>query len=247
MGWRTSTFLHPWPVVGMTTGTRCVNGCHTRPDTDGNRHPVLTEDPSLLCRACEDRLLGWLDKIGEHYLLLPDFLTPGSVETNPESKTTKAADPPVPVRLEVLDLLDTRHGRRWLGTQAAQDRRGVLGTLESWARMVREERNLATPDDAATVIGEAAFLRRHLLWIAEQPWVDELYDDIRTLHRQLADAVGDYRPRPVGRCGVATEDGECGGALMPSRWSVGVYCGRCGASWTETDLERLGLVIGGRR
>ncbi len=226
--------------------TACLNGCHTRPDTDGNRHPVQTEDPSLVCRACEDRLLDWLDDIPTTYLLLPAFIEPGSVDGNPESKTTKAANPPVPVRLEVLDLLDERHGRRWQGTAAADDRRGVLGTLESWARMVREERKVATPVDAATVAGEAACLRRHLLWICEQPWVTELYTDIKTLHRDLADAVGDYRPRPVGRCENITEDGDCGGPLLPSKWATGVHCVRCGAQWTESDLERLGLIIGGK-
>jgi hypothetical protein len=227
---------------------RCANGCHTRPDTDGNRRPVLAEPPSQLCRACEDRLLSWLEKIPENYLLLPAFLEPGSVDGNPESKSTKAANPPLPVRVEVLDLLDTRRGRRWLGTEAAEDRRGVLGTLESWARMVREEHpgGLATPVDAATVAGEAAFLRRHLLWCAEQPWVDELYAEVKALHRDLADAVGDYRPRPVGRCETVTEDGDCGGTLLPSRWGMGVHCPRCGAQWTQDDLQRLGMVIGGK-
>lgn len=225
--------------------TACILGCRTRPDPDGNRHPVQTEDPSQVCRRCEDRMLGWLEKIPEHYALLPAFLEPGSVDANPESKTTKAANPPVPVRLEVLDLLDTRHGRRWQGTQPADDRRGVLGTLESWARLVREEKNITT-SQGCTVAYEAATLRRHLLWVCEQPWVTELYEDLKLLHRQLSDAVGDYRPKPVGVCQVVTEDGECQGALMPSRYAVGVHCGRCGASWSETDLERLGLVIGGR-
>lgn len=222
----------------MTTATRCVNGCQTRPDDDGNRHPVLTEPPSLLCRGCEDRLLGWLDTIPQHYALLPAFIEPGSVDTNPESKTTKNPNPPVPVRLEVLDLLDTRLGRRWSGTEAADDRRGTLGVLWGWARAVREEHpnGLAVPRDACTVAGEAAFLRRHLLWCAEQPWVDELCDEIRNLHRDLADAVGDYRPRPVGYCDAPTEDGECKGPLLPSRFGGGVHCARCG---DVTPIERL--------
>jgi hypothetical protein len=224
--------------------TACANGCRTRPDPDGNRHPVTTEDPSLLCRHCEDRLLGWLEKIPEHYALLPEFIEHGSVERNPESKATKASVAPAPMRLDVIDLLDTRLGRKWSGTQPADDRRGVLGTLETWARLVREEKNI-TASQACTVAYEAATLRRHLLWVAEQDWVGELYDDIGRVHRDLADAVGDYRPRPVGVCQAVTEDGDCGGPLMPSRWSVGVACPRCGASWSEADLERLGLVIGG--
>lgn len=220
---------------------RCANGCHSRPDADGNRHPVPTEPPSLLCRGCEDRLLSWLEKIPEHYALLPEFIEHGSVERNPESKSTKASVAAAPMRLDVIDLLDTRRGRKWHGTEVADGRRGVLGTLESWARLVREEKNI-TDAQTCTVAYEAATLRRHMLWIAEQPWVDELHADIKALHRDLSDAVGDYRPRPVGRCDSPTEDGSCGGPLMPSRFG-GVHCARCGEITPVDRLRFLGARL----
>jgi hypothetical protein len=218
----------------------CLTGCRTAPDDDGNRHPVRTEHPSLLCHRCEDRLQTWLERIPEAYADLPMFVQPGSVDANPESQATKRAHPPVPLRLEVVDLLDQRLGRRWLGTQPAEDRHGAVGVLETWARLVREERNI-DPAGPATVVGEAAFLLRHRLWIVEQPWVDEFYDDIKTLHRAISDAVGDYRPRPVGRCHVPDGQSDCGGPLMPSPWG-GVRCGRCGSTWDAGHLRQLGLA-----
>src|SRR5262245_56874902 len=116
----------------------CVSGCRTAPDSDGNRYPVRTDPPSLVCRRCEDRLQAWLERIPDAYAHLPLFIQPGSVDANPESQATKRAHPPVPLRLEVLDLLDTRLGRIWLGTHPDETRRGALGILESWGRLIRE-------------------------------------------------------------------------------------------------------------
>jgi len=226
--------------------TACANGCHGRPDDDGNRHPIQADDRSQVCRRCEDRMLDWLEKIPQHYALLPEFIEHGSVDRNPESKSTKASVAQAPMRLDVIDLLDERRGRKWAGTAPADAKRGTLGVLADPAQRVREAKNITHPA-RTTVASEAATLRRHLLWVAEQDWGIDVYADLQTLHRQLADAVGDYRPRPVGICQAVTEDGDCGGPLMPSRYHVGVQCPRCGAQWSETDLQRLGLVIGGER
>jgi len=221
----------------------CANRC-TRPTDSGDRIRVQTEPPSQLCNRCEDNLRQWLRDIPDRYALLPLFVEHGTTEPDPDKRSAKRTDAPAPMRLEVVDLLDERYGRRWLGTEAADDRRGVLGTLESWARMVREERNLPRPEGHATVTGEAALLSRHLLWIVEQPWVDEFYDDIKAVNRNLRDAVGDHRVRPVGRCPVTSDEGTCGGALMPTKVG-GVRCvSGCGTQWGYDDLRRLGLVIG---
>lgn len=228
----------------MTVPTRvtyCVNGCTHRSDGDTIR--VQTDPPSLICRRCEDNLTDWLDRIPDTYALLPIFISHGTAERNPDTKMTKAAEAPAPMRLDVVDLLDERRGRRWLGTYPTEDRRGTLGTLESWARLVREERHIDTPASPPTVLTEARCLVRHLLWICEQQWVDELYADIKTLNRALRDTIGDYRPRPVGRCQVDQGEGDCGGPLMPATFG-GVRCARCGATWDIDALRRLGMVIG---
>jgi hypothetical protein len=104
----------------------CANGCTRRHGDEWQR--VTTEPPSQLCDRCEKRLHDWLRTLPDKYALLPGFLEHGATEKNPESKATKSANAPAPMRLDIIDLLDTRRGRRWNGTEPAHDRRGVVGT-----------------------------------------------------------------------------------------------------------------------
>jgi len=214
----------------------CVTGCTTK----GNR--VTTETKSNLCTHCEDRLHIWLRTIPDHYALLPTFLEHGTTDRNPESKTSKAPDPPAPMRLDIIDLLDTRLGRIWNGTAPAHDRRGVIGTLRAHAERVIDERHLTTPTPE-TVYAACALLDRHRLWIAEQDWIAELYTETKQLNRTLADAVGEYRRPPVGHCHIDTDDngGRCNGNLHANTYG-GVRCARCHATWDATHLRQLGLA-----
>src|SRR5690606_10839463 len=113
---------------------------------------------------------------------------PGSVPAAPGSKKGKGGKvPPAPVRVDVLDLVDDRYGVR---SDGSMDRRGTLGVLESWARLVREERRMAQPSTPATVVNECAFLHRQVDWSCEQPWVNEFYREIRSLARDLSTVIG---------------------------------------------------------
>jgi hypothetical protein len=88
------------------------------------------------------------------------------------------------------------------------------------------------------------FLIRHLDWITEQPWVDDITREIRAVHRDLSAAVGIHPPTPVGRCTAVGTDGDpCGGPLWPDRIG-GVVCGSCGDRWSSMALARLGARIG---
>lgn len=226
--------------------TACVLGCH-RTSPDGRQTPVRTVDPSLVCADCADRMGGWLSEIPVTYALLPAVVEPGTVDADPDARAPTMAQAPAPARLEVLDLLDDRRG--WQAGHPSDNRRGVLGVLEGWAGLVRDERGLDDPDGPGSVHGEARLLARHLPWCCEQPWVSDLHDDLRRLHRDLADAVGEYRPRPVGSCPrqLVGRDGAtvtCGGPLLQSRWNTGVFCGACRDTWGHDELRRLGLVLG---
>jgi hypothetical protein len=255
----------------------CLNGCHV--GTGPARAAVACEPGKLLCsgkRSCTERLGSWLQSIVSNYALLPTVVEHGTVAGNPESAHTKRPDPPAPMRLDVVDLLDTR------------DQRGVLGVLHSWARIVREDRRLHEPCATcthqpgthwttpkkphctaigctcpryllpqATVAGEAAFLASHLAWITGQDWGCELYAELRPLARQLSDAVGEFRPRPVGRCmalvpvavgninDAATIDVLCDGPLMMDQSGYGVACSRCSNRIEANEgLRQLGLKVG---
>lgn len=226
----------------MSELTYCANGCMTR---HGNEeHRTQTEAPSQLCTRCEGRLSDWLTKIPDNYALLPTFLEHGVAERNPDSKTTKSANPgQAPMRLDIIDLLDTRLGRRWNGTEPAHDRRGVIGTLRVHVERLTEERPLTASWTDTSVSAACNLLNRHRLWIAEQDWVSDLYEDLRNINRTLSDAVGDYRRPPIGRCHLAIEDGEniCGGALFANEYG-GVRCSKCGNAWDASHLRQLGLA-----
>lgn len=204
-----------------------------------HHHP---EPPARLCRRCEANLETWLKEIPNHYALLPRFIEHGTTDANPDSKATKAAEAPAPMRLEIIDLLDTRLGRKWHATEATDDRRGAVGDLLAIAANIHDGRNLTGP--LPTTVSQACdYIRRHMLWLTEQEWIGGTYDEIRKLHRALSDAVGIYRPRPVGRCHVVPDDTDqpCGGPLMSNLYG-GVHCARCSATWDATHLRQLGLA-----
>jgi hypothetical protein len=217
----------------------CANGC-TR-NHEGTRIPVTTQPPSLLCVRCEDNLRAWLKEIPERYALLPTFIDHGTTPKDPDHVVTRQTEAPAPMRLEIVDLLDTRRGRKWSGIAPALDRRGTLGTLHAHAQRIRDEKALASQPHP-TVTTETQLIQRWLLWLTEQDWVTEPYRELRMLHRQLGDAIGEHRPRPVGTCVVDYGEGECGGPLLPSRLG-GVHCPRCDATWDIDELRRLGLIL----
>jgi len=124
----------------------------------------------------------------------------------------------------------------------------VLGVLQDLADRVREERQLRRPDvhviarvpagargpfvaDAAGVIGvdhvhpqqatvrtERQLLTRNLDWIASQPWVAAMREELRDLRTQLQRLNRNEDDRPLtGWCYKAIDDQgtECGGQLWP--------------------------------
>lgn len=226
--------------MSTTTIRYCLNRCTTR--SGEQRIPTQVDGRAVLCRSCEDNLEKWLREIPDHYALLPTFALPGSAEKNPDSGTTKAAFVNPPVRLEVIDLLDSRVGRIWNGTAPAHDRRGVIGTLVALVEQIVDGRHL-TPPATVTVTSACALLQRHRLWLCEQDWAGDAYAELKQLHRDVSNAVGIFRRPPVGRCHVVIDDAEkpCGGPLHPNDYG-GVRCSRCGEIWNADALRLLGMA-----
>lgn len=206
-----------------------------------HREPKTATTGTYLCPGHYRWMLAGLRDIVDSYALLPYFFAPGTAVDDGRQVKGKRIDPPAPVRLDVVALLDPRTMARYPG-----DIVPVLAMLESWARMVREERDLDKPKAKATVSSEACLLLTHLDWIAEQAWVDELAKEMRDIKSALHAAIGDHAPRPVGTCPVIHPDnGECRGKLYQDRYGgMSVTCTKCGETWGETELRRLGLVIG---
>lgn len=108
----------------------------------------------------------------------------------------------------------------------------------------------------ATLTGERELLSRHLRWVAEQPWVDEFYDELHALLAALRRANNSQRV-PAGTCGTLLSDGSsCTGqvwhVLIRSDGKIvhedgsrpapedepGFRCGACHRVWTGTQAVR---------
>lgn len=204
-----------------------------------HREPKQATEAALVCPGHHRWLADSIDDIVCTYALLDDFYEPGTAVDDGHQVKGKRVDPPAPVRLDVVALLDRRTVARYPG-----DIVPVLAILQSWAKLVREERDLEPCRRQATVTSEAGTLLGHLDWIIAQPWVDDLAKEIREVKSALHSAIGDHAPRPVGTCPVVHPDhGECGGKLFQDRYGrMAVSCRRCGAAWDENDLRRLGLM-----
>jgi len=207
-----------------------------------HHQPKGSLDGLLVCPGHMRWLTDVLDDIVEVTCLLPMFREPGSSVDDGRQVKSKRVDPPAPVRLDVVGLADRRTIHRYDG-----DLYPVLAVVESWARLVREERDITRPTTPATILSETSLLGAHLDWIAAQPFVDELAAELRQVKSALHAAIGDHAPRSVGKCPVIHPDADepCGGRLYQDRYGrLSVTCRKCGEVWGELELRRLGLVIG---
>ncbi len=204
-----------------------------------HRDPKAAANGTLVCPGHTRWLTESIDDIVITYALLPHFYEPGTAVDDGQQVRGKRVDPPAPVRLDVVALLDKRTIARHPG-----DIVPALAILEGWARLIREQRQLQPCQRQATVTSEASTLLSHIDWIICQPWVDDLAREIREVKSALHSAIGDHAPRPVGTCPVIHPDtGECAGKLYQDRYGgMSVTCQRCGEAWGETELRRLGLM-----
>ena len=204
-----------------------------------HRDPKTAADGTLVCPGHTRWLRESIDDVVITYALLPHFYEPGTAIDDGQQVKGKRVDPPAPVRLDVVALLDKRTVARHPG-----DIVPVLAILEAWARLIREERQLQPCRRQATVTSEAGTILAHIDWIICQPWVDDLAREIREVKSALHSAIGDHAPRPVGTCPVIHPDtGECAGKLYQDRYGgMSVTCRKCGETWGETELRRLGLM-----
>ena len=203
-----------------------------------HRDPKTAAQGTLVCAGHARWLLDTLHDIITTTALLPYFLQPGTAVDDGHQVKGKRVDPPAPVRLDVIALLDRRTLARHPG-----DLIPVLAILEAWATLTRDERQIRHPR-TTTVTTEAGTLIAHLDWASTQPWIPDMAAELRDVKSALHSAIGDHAPRPVGTCPVIHPDtGECNGKLYQDRYGgMSVTCRKCGETWGETELRRLGLM-----
>jgi hypothetical protein len=206
-------------------------------------HPA--DEGLMVCWKHLERLAVMLREVEDQAVMLD---ARPSMMVRTDSGKGSLASERAPARLDVLVHRDHRRGTGKSETDddahAAGDTLPILDVLHSWARVVREERDLASPE-RVTVSGERDLLTRHLEWVCAQPWVDEAYSDIRTLAGQLKSSNGTnaIRPKAVGVCPTLLEDGECGGRLWPNDERGEVTCDNCGRIFGSDELRHLGEML----
>lgn len=270
---RLSADLSARPAFTATPPQTCLNGCQA--GTGPERSPVLCQPGHYLCsegkHSCTAKLDRWLRDIPDLFGLLLWVKDRGTVPGNPENAQTKQPDAPAPMRLEVVDLLDVRPGFGALAilhgwAEAIRDERKLPRRCDCLhARPTHGQGRgadkghctaagcgcTAFHETQPTVSGECGLLIGHLAWCAQQEWAGDFHREIKDLARVLADTVGDYRVRPIGKCAAwidrpgAPLQVLCGGALVMDRDKQGVVCLGCGKDYTADDgLRELGLIVG---
>lgn len=217
----------------------------------------------LLCIAHFDRLADMLREVEEEAAILSAV---PSMAIRTGSGGGSLASTRAPARLDVLVHRDTRRGTGKSETDDDQLAAGqtlpILDVLHSWARVVREERALTSPE-SVTVSGERDTLTRSLDWIAEQPWIDEMFTEVRQLVGQLKAANGHRADRPYSHCPTVVNGHNCTGEVwlrdeVQAVWRVytdrcaqnwepapgAAVCDTCGSTWiTDGDKARLKRMV----
>ena len=123
----------------------CVAPTCTRPQAPG----------ILLCARDAERLGTWLSQLDTEYALLD--AVPSMQGREPGSGgRSRLASQRSPAALDVLVLRDRRSRDRDDDDRDSNNGRGVLEVLESWARLVRDERGLQPPTIALAYRRRAA-------------------------------------------------------------------------------------------
>jgi hypothetical protein len=201
--------------------------------------PKTPTPGTLLCPGHHKWLTHTLEDIAQTTTLLPYFIEPGSTPETNETRHKRGIDPAAPIRLEIVALLDHR-----TTTRTPDDLTPVLAILTAWAQLIREEKNLTKPKTPDTITTTTNLIHTHLPWITTQDFITDLAHELRQIKTALHSAIGDHAPRPVGTCPIHHPDtGECGGKLYQDRYGrMSVTCRKCGETWGETELRRLGLM-----
>lgn len=211
------------------------------------------------CHWCTEDVRRMLREIELYVAWLPLMTQPGRGGQQGGRAPGFGSRPPA--RLDVLVALDPRTTLDVTTSERPFDPvvdddpdnapRSVLVALESQARMIREELGQEQPTKPPTIGGEITYLLGAVERCAYEPWVDEMADFIRGIHRQLRAIVGDRPPRPLAPCLLVSCDGWV-------HWSKDVpdptdpepdpkrrrkldaaRCAQCGRVYTGMDLVRL--------
>lgn len=183
------------------------------------------------CRPCEDSTAKRIAELPALFAQLNTtaMLMKGAGRTG--GATSGSRTPPIPPRLDVLNLVGP-------GGIAARLRdiedawRAALGwNIAPWR---------GSPAEA--IPRHAGFLAGNLLWACgSYESVGQDIDDLRALHGQCKAAVenkGKFGNVKIGLCPAELDEGTCGEQLYASARSFKTACPACGVAWEGEDEWR---------
>ena len=243
----------------------CIRGC-TRPNIDretgevGEPIPRIASD-GLLCKKDAENLAQWLSEIELLYTSL-DVRMERAPEGEGGGRRGKISGSPSPIRLDVLALIDPRTNAGPSKPSRVDGRRepddGLINiphALSGWAEIVAIEQHLSmveVDEDGYEWVPPfhlsdgLSLLRTWLPTVVARPWIDEFYDEIRTIYGLLNRTLGIPRPRIVGHCISIIGEGEathvCGKALYAPEGTAVIRCSACGRTYNGLDIVRLRTI-----
>ncbi|GAB3376349.1 hypothetical protein [Amycolatopsis echigonensis] len=221
----------------------------TEPVALGKCRVCRRNDTSSVAYACNDCVNHLVDLVRGivHYAtdVLPDSVEPVRGQTGRMSPGYGSTPP---LRLDVVAALDPRslpgdvdeHGdavtRR--PDDSASWVRSIPRSLEGLADSIAGERDESRP--GGTLTADADYIRRNLWWVADQPWVDDVADDIAELHHMARALARDAPQQALGACLNVT----CGGRVFWGGVGRPAQCEQCKRTYDGLDLVRLEAAQG---
>jgi len=189
-----------------------------------NRQLWVSEADRWACRPCEDATAKRISELGSLFRQLDTtaaLMKGGSRGAGPTAGTRT---PPIPPRLDVLNLVSP-------GGMASR----LAAIEDSWRATLGWSIAPWRGSPAQSIPHHVAFLANNLLWACSSyEEVGQDIDDLRRLHGECTALVNDER-RPgrvqIGNCPVTVDDGLCWTPLTASAASHRVRCGGCGSRW----------------
>jgi hypothetical protein len=200
-----------------------------RPDSPNTAAPGW-----YACHHCADRLAGQLGDLADRYATLQeaDELIP----TSSGERGSPGFGPRSPAVDALLVHSDIR--TKWTSEMGY----GALATVESWARMIREETGAGVPAGRATMARELRTIRWNWDYLLSSAWLDEFAGEIDAALFSLKRAGRlTERVMRVGPCPGLRDTGDvCGVTLRVLANDEEIRCRTCGYAWQRSMWYLLG-------
>lgn len=218
---------------------------------------ALLPDPTDLyaCEACGYRLRTMLRELASQMPLLQELLRPGSAL--PGRGGSGRAHSPMPVRLDVLDLLGPGHIVALEDTHGDQsDGVPITPLLAGWARYIANTHpsvtrdrhgtvrvqpcDTAVPRHGGSVAAWCHWLIAYVPHVVRQEWASDMYGQVEALLRRIQAKTGD-------RPGRTVRDAPCPGcacfALVSIEGEPLIACEVCNRRLTPEEYREHSAAV----